>query len=237
MLQLIVAHPKVGVLIPIPQYPLYSATLALLNGTPVPYYLDEDADWSLTIPELQRAVASARSQGTEPRAVVVINPGNPTGACLTEQCIRDVIEFCARERLVIMADEVYQTNVYVDTLPFHSFKRTLRSMGERYAGVELVSFHSVSKGFVGECGKRGGYMELIGFDRVVREQIYKLASVSLCSNTIGQAIVDLMVSPPKPGSESYELYARERDGIIGARRRRAPACDARLTAAMGAGAR
>jgi len=75
--------------------------------------------------------------------------------------------------------------------------------------VELVSFHSVSKGMVGECGRRGGYMELRNIDSSVHEQIYKLFSIGLCANTSGQIMVDLMVKPPVAGDPSYQLYTDE----------------------------
>ena len=54
-----------------------------------------------------------------------------------------------------MADEVYQANIYTSHLPFHSFKKVLKSMGSAYDDVELISFHSISKGTIGECGRRG----------------------------------------------------------------------------------
>lgn len=114
-------------MIPIPQYPLYTATLALCNGRPVPYYLDEESGWGLSLKELERSLAEARQQGTDVRALCVINPGNPTGNCLDERNMRDIIEFCASKRLVLLADEVYQTNIYLpDKKPFHSFKKVMK---------------------------------------------------------------------------------------------------------------
>ncbi len=124
--------------------------------------------------------------------------------------MKAVIEFAAQEKLVVMADEVYQTNVFKGK--FHSFKSVLRNMQkatEKYKYVELASLHSISKGMVGECGHRGGYFELVGFDPEVQEQIYKFVSISLCSPVIGQCLVELMVNPPKPGQPSYELYQQE----------------------------
>jgi len=118
-----------------------------------------------------------------------------------------------------MADEVYQTNIYGST-PFHSFKKVLRSLN-KYPDFELVSFHSVSKGFIGECGQRGGYMELVGFDNDVKLQLYKFASINLCSNTTGQIMTGLMTNPPKEGDESYKLYVSERDSIYYSLKRRA----------------
>ncbi|XP_004345426.2 alanine aminotransferase [Capsaspora owczarzaki ATCC 30864] len=214
-MQMLIQNRNSGIMIPIPQYPLYSATLSLLDGTPVPYYLDEEKGWDLSIDELSRSIAEARAQNVDVRALVVINPGNPTGGVLSMESMRGIVELCHREHLVLLADEVYQTNVYQDQRPFVSFRKVLKSMGPEFSNVELISFHSVSKGFIGECGKRGGYMEMIGIDAYVREQIYKVASISLCPNVQGQVIVDLMVNPPKEGEPSYELYARERDQILG----------------------
>ena len=59
-----------------------------------------------------------------------------------------------------------------------------------------MSFHSVSKGIQGECGLRGGYMELVNIDKEVMQYIFKLKALSICSNTFGQIAVDLMVNPP-----------------------------------------
>lgn len=70
---------RTGVLIPIPQYPLYSAALAELNAVQVDYYLDEERAWALDVAELRRALCQARDHCC-PRALCIINPGNPTGA-------------------------------------------------------------------------------------------------------------------------------------------------------------
>ncbi|KAL0636822.1 alanine transaminase [Maublancomyces gigas] len=215
LLHIICSSKTTGVLIPIPQYPLYTATLALVDATPVPYYLDEPLSWATDVPAIREEITKAKAAGTELRSIVVINPGNPTGATLTEQNISDVITLAAEEHLVIMADEVYQTNVYQGK--FHSFKKVLRNLQKetpkKYDHVELVSFHSVSKGMVGECGHRGGYFELVGFDEEVVAQIYKLVSISLCPPVIGQCLVELMVNPPKKGSDSYALYDKEYNDI------------------------
>jgi alanine transaminase len=94
---------------------------------------------------------------------------------------------------------------------------------EKYKYVELASLHSISKGMVGECGHRGGYFELCGFDPEVVEQIYKFVSISLCAPVIGQCLVELMVSPPKEGEPSYELYKQEYDAIFAGLQKRATA--------------
>ncbi|XP_046498347.1 alanine aminotransferase 1 isoform X3 [Equus quagga] len=108
VLKLLVAgegHTRTGVLIPIPQYPLYSATLAELNAVQVDYYLDEERAWALDVAELRRALCQARDH-CHPRALCVINPGNPTGQVQPRECIEAVIRFAFEEQLFLMADEV-----------------------------------------------------------------------------------------------------------------------------------
>ncbi|KAI0566850.1 alanine transaminase [Gracilaria domingensis] len=210
MLQIIIRDSADGILIPIPQYPLYSATLTALAGKQVDYYLDEDNGWALSIDELKKSLYEARKEGTDVRAIVVINPGNPTGQVLSEANMRDIVRFCGTEKLVIMADEVYQKNVYVESKPFVSFKKVVCDLG---SPVELASFHSISKGVLGECGLRGGYVELHNTQQDLNDLLYKVFSVSLCSNVVGQYAIDLMMTPPKEGEASYSLYKRETDDI------------------------
>ncbi|KAH8521220.1 hypothetical protein H0E87_002324 [Populus deltoides] len=193
-------------------------TLSHSSVSLVPYYLDEATGWGLEVSELKKQWADAKSKGITPRALVVINPGNPTG----QRIIRKrSVDFCKKEGLVLLADEVYQENVYVPEKKFHSFKKVARSMGYGEKDISVVSFQSVSKGYYGECGKRGGYMEVTGFGPEIREQIYKLASVNLCSNISGQILASLVMSPPKVGDESYESYSAEKDGILSSLKRRA----------------
>lgn len=218
---MILCDPLHGALVPVPQYPLYSASLALDSCQMLGYGLCEANDWSLPVEELERSLNESRNRGVQARVLVVINPGNPTGNSLPLENMRDIVRFCANENLVLMADEVYQENVYREGRPFHSFKKVLKQMPEGEPPLQLVSFHSTSKGFLGECGLRGGYFELYGFDADVQAQLLKLASIGLCSNTVGQVATGLMVAPPKPGDASYASYTRERDGILSSLKRRA----------------
>ncbi|XP_047044602.1 alanine aminotransferase 2-like [Lolium rigidum] len=221
MMQLLIRNEKDGILVPIPQYPLYSASIALHGGALVPYYLNESTGWGLEISDVKKQLEDARSKGIDVRALVVINPGNPTGQVLAEENQYDIVKFCKNEGLVLLADEVYQENIYVDNKKFHSFKKIVRSLGYGEEDLPLVSYQSVSKGYYGECGKRGGYMEITGFSAPVREQIYKIASVNLCSNISGQILASLVMNPPKAGDESFASYKAEKDGIIASLTRRA----------------
>lgn len=225
LMNIMCATPETGILVPIPQYPLYTATLAVLNARCVPYYLDESKAWGTDFQAIKDSYAKAKSEGTDVRAIVVINPGNPTGASLSEEDVKAVIKFAAEEKLVVMADEVYQTNVFLGK--FTSFKKMLREMQKdepgKYDNVELASLHSISKGMVGECGHRGGYFELVGFDPEVAAQIYKFISIMLCPPVIGQCLVEMMTHPPVEGEPSFELYDKEYNGIRDGLKQRATA--------------
>ena len=87
--------------------------------------------------------------------------------------------------------------------------------------IPLVSLQSTSKGYYGECGRRGGYMEVNGFDEKVKDELYKLASVGLCPNLSGQIVMGLVMSPPVEGDDSYPLFQKERDEILASLKRRA----------------
>lgn len=222
MLYALIRGPSDGIMVPIPQYPLYSASITLYGGELVPYYLDEDHGWALDMPELQRSIDAARAKGTCVRALVFINPGNPTGQCLSTENLQDLVKFCHKNRLVMFADEVYQENIYNPQRPFVSCRKVLASMPEPYrSGTEVVSFHTVSKGAYGECGLRGGYMELHNIDAAVVDEVYKIASINLCPNVPGQVALGLMVNPPKPGDPSYRRFIEEKDSLIQSLRRRA----------------
>ncbi|KAJ4460333.1 alanine transaminase [Paratrimastix pyriformis] len=219
ILQCLIRDHNDGIMIPIPQYPLYSGTIDLLGGSILPYHLTEETGWQLEMTRLVEALADARSKGLTPRALCVINPGNPTGSCLSEESMLEVMRFCKREHIFLLADEVYQTNIYQLAKPFVSFRKVLLDNPE-LEGLELASFHSCSKGFLGECGIRGGYFQLENVDASIRAELYKLASLFLCPNLVGQVMVDLMVKPPR-GTPSAEHYEQEKRAILDSLQRRA----------------
>jgi aspartate/methionine/tyrosine aminotransferase len=213
VLEMLLAEPTDGILVPIPQYPLYSATIRKAGGRLIGYHPDEERGWALARPALEEALAGARAEGVSVKAIVVINPGNPTGGVLDGDTVSEVIAFAAEHGLAIIADEVYQENTY--GAPFVSFASRLGD-----APVALFSLHSTSKGFIGECGHRGGYLELrnpppvAGHAGNFTDVLRKLASVSLCPNTAGQLLTWLMVSPPPEGSPSHTRFTAERDHIL-----------------------
>lgn len=122
---------------------------------------------------------------------------------------------------MLLADEVYQDNVYDENAEFYSCKKAASELGLiEDDAIELVSFHSTSKGLFGECGRRGGYMELVGIDQNVIDQLYKLASSKLCSNLDGQVMTSLMVRGPKKGDPSFESHEAEKKSIFESLKRR-----------------
>lgn len=215
IIEMLIADARDGIMIPTPQYPLYSAALTKCGGVQVNYYPDEERGWTLDKSMLEEAFTQATKAGVKVKAIVVINPANPTGAILPEQSGRDLLAFAAEHNLAVIADEVYQHNLYGER--FFSFARLLGG-----DDLPLFSLHSTSKGFYGECGQRGGYVEvrnpprLEGTEAGFMDVLLKQASVSLCSNTCGQVLTYLMVSPPAEDSEPYAQFARERGAVLGA---------------------
>jgi aspartate/methionine/tyrosine aminotransferase len=218
-LRILIADEKDGILIPIPQYPLYSATITLYGGTAIGYHLDEANGWKLSRATLDRSIADARKKGIRPRAICVINPGNPSGAVLDEANVEMVLRFAAEHGLAVLADEVYQDNVWREGDRFISFAKVLERLALR--DLSLFSFHSVSKGYLGECGHRGGWLECRNVPPKVQDEITKLQSIALCANSAGQIVTYLLVTPPRADGPSYPLYERERREILDALRKKA----------------
>lgn len=213
VIDLLIAKENDGIMIPIPQYPLYSASIKKVGGVQINYYPDEEQGWIFNRSILEEAFVKTKKNGVNVKGIVVINPGNPTGAVLDEQSMIDVIGFAQEHRLMIIADEVYQENIYQGK--FLSFAKVIGS-----EPVALASLHSISKGFFGECGHRGGYLELRnppnikGSHLSFTDLLNKQASVSLCSSTPGQVLTYLMVKPPTENSTTYQKYSEEKNKIL-----------------------
>lgn len=211
---------KVGIMIPIPQYPLYSATIEEFGLGQVGYYLDESKAWSLGEAELERSFTESLKE-FDTKVICIINPGNPTGQVLSRDNIEMIIKFAHKHNLFILADEVYQDNVYDENSKFHSFKKVVSEMGAPFNKLELASFHSVSKGYMGECGLRGGYVEFLNLDPEVYVLFKKMISAKLCSTVLGQAVIDTVVNPPKEGDPSYPQWLKERTAVLASLKERA----------------
>merc|ERR1719161_2088229 len=162
---------------------------------------------------IQAQIDKHVATGAKVKAIAVINPGNPVGNVMTREQMEGVVRVCEKNKVLLMADEVYQDNIYAPGKEFISFRKVVHELGAR---VQVFSFHSISKGYYGECGIRGGLMHLTNIDEGVVDQIYKLFSMTLCSNTLGQAMVASILDPPVKGDASYELFEKEKKGKLDA---------------------
>lgn len=221
VLTALIGNNRDTIMIPIPQYPIYSAIISRLGARQYGYFLDEESGWAITERELElRRTAAVERDGLDIRALTIINPGNPTGQVLSRDDLEVICKFCAKYDIVLLADEVYQRNIYDENKKFVSAKKVaIETPG--CENLQLISFHSTSKGFIGECGRRGGYMELHNIDPYVHTQLYKLASSGLCSSIDGQMMTSLMVRPPMPGEDSFDLFTNEEFSIFDSLKRRA----------------
>ncbi|KAL3267900.1 hypothetical protein HHI36_007039 [Cryptolaemus montrouzieri] len=208
-----------GVMIPKPSFPLYDACLQELNMHSVPYFLNEKKNWGVDLKELNKSFDDSTSTCTL-RAIIVNNPGNPTGHVFTLQNIQEIIKFAYNRSLIILADESQQGNVY-DGSRFHSVKRVMIEMGPPYCDIELASFMSVSKGYIGESGVRGGYVEVVNMD----PDVYQMYVKSLvCPSSLGQAAVHCLVDAPKEGEASYRGFLMEKNEILLSFKEKAKLC-------------
>jgi aspartate/methionine/tyrosine aminotransferase len=181
------------IMIPRPEYPLYSSLCNTMGYKVVSYDLLEHKNWSIDIEQLSEKIQIFK----DIKCMVLINPGNPTGQVFSESILREICEFCEKNNILILADEVYQENVF--NCEFVSVKKCAVKYG---LNTQVISIHSISKGFTGECGQRGGYMELHNIDDELTQLLEKTASMNLCSNITGQILVGLLVEEK---DEKYNL--------------------------------
>ena len=162
------------VLIPTPDYPLWTAAVNLSGGTPRHYLCDESNGW---LPDLDdiRAKINPRT-----RAIVIINPNNPTGALYPVDLLQEIVNLARQHHLIIYADEVYDKILYDGN--------THTAIGTLSEDVLTISFNGLSKNYRA-CGYRSGWMVVSGDKRQARDYIEgldMLASMRLCSNVPGQ---------------------------------------------------
>jgi len=162
------------VLIPAPDYPLWTAAVTLAGGTARHYVCDEQNEW---MPDL----ADIRSKITpHTRAIVIINPNNPTGALYSEDLLKEIIEIARQNQLIIFADEIY------DKMLYDGAKHT--SIASLADDVLFVTLNGLSKNYRA-CGYRAGWMIVSGNKKHAQDYIDGLtilASMRLCSNVPGQ---------------------------------------------------
>ncbi|MBB1160931.1 pyridoxal phosphate-dependent aminotransferase [Aquariibacter albus] len=165
------------VLVPAPDYPLWTASVSLSGGTPVHYLCDEGADWYPDLDDIRRKITPAT------RAIVIINPNNPTGALYPEPLLRELVEIARQHKLIVFADEIYDKTLYDGNV--HT---SIASLAD---DVFFVTFNGLSKNYRA-CGYRAGWMVVSGNKRQAKDYIEglnMLASMRLCANTPGQLAV------------------------------------------------
>ena len=162
------------VLVPAPDYPLWTAAISLSGGTPKHYLCDENNGW---LPDLDdiRSKVNRRT-----RAIVIINPNNPTGALYPDELLREIIDIARKHQLIIYADEIY------DKVLYDGARHTaIASLSE---DVLTITFNGLSKNYR-SCGYRAGWMVVSGDKRHAQDYIEgldMLASMRLCANAPGQ---------------------------------------------------
>ncbi|MCV2348969.1 pyridoxal phosphate-dependent aminotransferase [Paucibacter sp. Y2R2-4] len=165
------------VLLPAPDYPLYTAAVALSGGTPVHYVCDEQSDWMPDIEDIKRKITP------NTRAIVVINPNNPTGALYPDSVLQQIVEVARQHQLIIMADEIYDKTLFDGN--------THTSIASLADDVLCLTFNGLSKNYR-SCGYRAGWMVVSGEKRHAKDYIMglnMLASMRLCANTPGQLAI------------------------------------------------
>ncbi|HNQ05403.1 MAG TPA: pyridoxal phosphate-dependent aminotransferase [Thiobacillaceae bacterium] len=162
------------VLVPTPDYPLWTAAVSLGGGTPRHYLCDEASGWLPDLEDMRSKITS------NTRAIVVINPNNPTGALYPRETLEGIVEIARRHQLIVYADEIY------DKVLFDGNQHT--SIASLADDVLFVTFNGLSKNYRA-CGYRAGWAIVSGEKRYARDYIEgldMLASMRLCSNVPAQ---------------------------------------------------
>ncbi len=191
------------VLLPAPDYPLWTAAVNLSGGRPVHYLCDEQNGWLPDLDDIRAKITS------KTRALIIINPNNPTGALYPDDVLRELIDIARRHELIIFSDEIYDKLIY-DGL-------THTAVASLSDDVLTVTFNGLSKNYC-LCGYRAGWMVVSGLSDSMRERargyleaLNTLSSMRLCSNVPAQyaalAALNDQQSPAKlvaPGGRLFE---------------------------------
>jgi len=192
-------NPGDEVLVPAPTYSLWSNSVLLAGAKPVYYYCDEHADWN---PDL----ADIRSKITcKTRALVIINPNNPTGALYDTDILRQMVQIAREHNLVVFSDEIY------DRLVMDGLQHV--STASLAPDLAVVTMNGLSKSH-SLCGYRCGWMVISGprsKTEVYRQGIVQLTSLRLCANALAQLVIpaaledmETPASMVRPGGRVYE---------------------------------
>lgn len=186
------------VLVPAPDYPLWTACVNLAGGKAVHYICDEEADWMPDIDDIKKKITNRT------KAIVIINPNNPTGALYPKEVLEQVVEVARQHGLMIMADEMY------DRLVMEGEHVSIASLAP---DLLCVTFNGLSKSHM-ICGFRVGWMIFSGNKELGRDYINgvnMLSNMRLCSNVPGQSIIQTALGGYQsvneyivPGGRIYE---------------------------------
>jgi alanine-synthesizing transaminase len=162
------------VLLPAPDYPLWTAAVSLSGGVPRHYLCDESSGWLPAIDDLERKVSERT------KALVIINPNNPTGALYPDDMLKALVEFARRHSLIIFADEIYDKMIYDG--------QSHTSIASLADDLLFITFNGLSKNYRA-CGYRAGWMVISGNKRIASDYIEglnMLATMRLCANVPAQ---------------------------------------------------
>ena len=162
------------VLVPAPDYPLWTAAVSLSGGTPVHYLCDETNEWAPDLEDLRSKISP------KTKAIVVINPNNPTGAIYSKEVLLSLVAIAREHGLLLFADEIYDKMVYDEAEHI--------SLGALSTDVVTITFNGLSKNYR-SCGYRAGWMVVSGDKSHAQDYIEglnMLSSMRLCANVPGQ---------------------------------------------------
>ncbi|MCS6966959.1 MAG: pyridoxal phosphate-dependent aminotransferase [Cytophagales bacterium] len=162
------------ILVPAPDYPLWTSAVNLAGGVPVHYLCDEQADWMPDLQDIQRKITR------KTKGIVIINPNNPTGAVYSSDLLQKLVEIAVKNKLIVFSDEIYDKILYDDTAHFSTAAFSDETL--------FVTYGGLSKAYRA-CGFRAGWMILSGAKKQAQSYIHglnTLASMRLCSNVPAQ---------------------------------------------------
>jgi alanine-synthesizing transaminase len=165
------------ILVPAPDYPLWTASVSLSGGRPVHYLCDEGSGWLPDLDDIKKKITP------HTKGIVVINPNNPTGALYPTELLQQIVEIARQHQLIVFADEIYDKTLYDG--------ETHTSIASLADDVLFITFNGLSKNYR-SCGYRAGWMIVSGDKRHARDYIEglnMLSSMRLCSNTPGQLAI------------------------------------------------
>ncbi|MDY2978747.1 MAG: pyridoxal phosphate-dependent aminotransferase [Lawsonella sp.] len=194
-------NPGDEILLPAPDYPLWTASTALAGGTPVHYLLDEANDWNPSLEDIESKITD------KTKAIVVINPNNPTGAVFSKETLEGIVDIARRHSLLIFADEIYDLILYTEAPHYN--------LATLAPDLLVFTFNGLSKSYRA-CGYRAGWVVITGPKDHARDFLagfHLMASMRLCSNVPAQyAIVaalegeqDIQIQTA-PGGRLYEQW-------------------------------